>query len=96
VSRYSHHGPVAQPKGGAVSSATLKTLYDANKFLSWTSIARHCRVSRATMYRVMCGGNTHTLTVESVERFAEMWRNADDATIASLMARWSEKRKAAA
>jgi hypothetical protein len=85
--RYSHLGPVAQPKGVALSLKTIRTLNKANELLSWAAIARRCRVSRTTLYRVMCGGNAHALTIESIERFTEAWQSADDATIAGMLRR---------
>lgn len=93
--RYSHLGPVCVPKGTALSNETLKTLYEARTLMGWKSIAHHCRISRATLYRLMCGGNAHALTIESVQRFAETWRSADDKTLAKFLRRWSERRRAA-
>lgn len=93
--RYSHRGPVVSPRGKPLSNETLATLRDANEMLSWSAIARYCGVGRSTMYRVMCGGDVHDSTGADIEAFAEKWRAADVDTRASMMRRWSEKRRAA-
>lgn len=91
--RYSHLGPVCVHKGIALGRATIKTLYRANRHgVTWSAIARRCGIGRATLYRVLCGGNARRDTVDVLERFAGMWRTFDDKAISSMMAR---KRRAA-
>lgn len=93
--RYSHLGPVCVPKGKPLSQETIVELWRANTLLGWGNIARHCGVVRATLYRAIEGGNVHMRTALAIERFAEQWKRGDDAFMASLGRRWSEKRRAA-
>lgn len=93
--RYSHLGPVAMPKGRPLSHDTIVTLWDANKMLDWATIARTIGIGRSTLYRAVEGGNAHEMNAQAIERFAETWRTADIDARASMMRRWSEKRRAA-
>lgn len=93
--RYSHLGPVLKPKGRQLSRETLVELWRARALLGWSCVARACGVSRSTLYRALEGGNAHESTAQCIEQFAQRWKTADDAYMASLLRRWSEKRRAA-
>jgi hypothetical protein len=93
--RYSHLGPVTQPHGKPLTRETLKALHDARAFMGWKLIADYCRVSRSTMWRLMCGGNAHELTREAVATFLLSLKDASPEAMAMMMPRWSDKRRAA-
>lgn len=82
--------------GRQLSNETLRTLRTANDIrVSWAEIARRCGIGRSTLYRLMCGGLARERTARAVEGFAERWRRADDAFVASMVRRWSAARRAA-
>lgn len=90
--RYSHRGPVCLQMGKPLSSKTLKTLYRANRNgMRWGAMAGECLISRATLWRALCGGNTRAGTLTRIEWFAAAWKRVDDERIA----RESRKRRAA-
>lgn len=93
--RYSHLGPVAMPKGRPLTHDTIVTLWDANKMLDWSTIARTIGIGRSTLYRAVEGGNAHEMNAQAIERFAVIWAQSDDMRRAAMMRRWSEKRRAA-
>lgn len=94
--RYSHLGPVAQPRGMPLSARTMKILrgmYDRG--IGWRVIANRCGVSRATLYRALCGGNVTPDTRASVRNFTREWSRMTATRLAKDMRRWSPARRAA-
>lgn len=78
--RYSHLGPVAEPKGLPLASAVHEALHRVHaEGVSWGSIAEACGVSRSTMHRAIKGGNTHVSTRRAIRLYLQIVEFEDKA-----------------